>query len=287
MCASTNKLNVVSYNILSPNSIKYGGYDKLSDTVINWQYRKTKIVNAILDYSPDIICFQEVNSSTFNDLNVLLKQNGYSGVLSLNSQEFDSVAIFYKKDYIEINGYKVKNYLQENKVFLDAFFKKPFNFRVINTKFNWDNSNKPYSEHIGYNQADFLYNYISTNNIKTASTNNGVAELVGKTADSNILLCGDFNMNPSELKFTKLLNSFYDVYQPYNIYTFILNGERKRIDYILASNGLFAKPLLNSSGHINNNDKSDKHDQRIISDLNPSDHFPIGIEVWQLSKDDG
>ncbi|XP_065860714.1 carbon catabolite repressor protein 4 homolog 5 [Euphorbia lathyris] len=96
--ALKDRVVVVSYNILGvENASNHPDlYYKIPPQFLEWNRRKELIGHEINRYNAGIICFQEVDR--FNDLNFLLKKDGFSGVHKARTGDAsDGCAIFWKE----------------------------------------------------------------------------------------------------------------------------------------------------------------------------------------------
>ncbi|KAL9243418.1 hypothetical protein vseg_017308 [Gypsophila vaccaria] len=115
---SEERLVVVSYNILGvDNASKHQYlYHKILPKHLNWDHRKTVICKELAQYNPSIVCFQEVDR--FSDLQAILDQDGYEGVLKARTgNACDGCAMFWKKErfvllheeHIDFRGYGLRD----------------------------------------------------------------------------------------------------------------------------------------------------------------------------------
>jgi mRNA deadenylase 3'-5' endonuclease subunit Ccr4 len=231
-CAGTIDSNlifkVVSYNILSDNYLHYGGYDKLPPNVIEWQFRKDRLLNQIISLNADIICLQEINQQGFEFFLHHLRQIGYEGVFGLNpTHQGDSVATFFDTKKLKYNGHAIHPYPGTGKVFLEVKFGGDAPLTVVNTKFKWDQVEKNLDSHAGYQQSKHLLNVLqNTTNL------------------NNVVLCGDLNMTAQQPHFKLIKDAFKDAFQNQEVYTYQQGGQLKRIDYILHSADIISKPII-------------------------------------------
>ncbi|KAK9668777.1 hypothetical protein RND81_13G086100 [Saponaria officinalis] len=109
---------IVSYNILGvENALKHRYlYHNISPKILSWDHRRTVICKELEQYNASILCFQEVDR--FNDLQVILHQDGYEGVLKARTGDAcDGCAIFWRKErfvllheeHIDFRGYDLRD----------------------------------------------------------------------------------------------------------------------------------------------------------------------------------
>ncbi|KAL3512255.1 hypothetical protein ACH5RR_024972 [Cinchona calisaya] len=125
---SNCKVRVVfmSYNILGVgNAEKHPDlYHNISPKYLDWDYRKQLLHKEIKNYKPGVLCFQEVDR--FDDLDNLLKKDGFSGVYKARTGEAsDGCAIFWNNELftllheesIEFQTYGLRNNVSQLCVF--------------------------------------------------------------------------------------------------------------------------------------------------------------------------
>ncbi|KAK9668778.1 hypothetical protein RND81_13G086100 [Saponaria officinalis] len=91
-------------------------YHNISPKILSWDHRRTVICKELEQYNASILCFQEVDR--FNDLQVILHQDGYEGVLKARTGDAcDGCAIFWRKErfvllheeHIDFRGYDLRD----------------------------------------------------------------------------------------------------------------------------------------------------------------------------------
>uniref|UniRef100_A0A2P2LG52 Uncharacterized protein MANES_01G012100 n=1 Tax=Rhizophora mucronata TaxID=61149 RepID=A0A2P2LG52_RHIMU len=95
--AYKDRVVVASYNVLGvENVLKHPDlYSKVLPEFLEWDRRKELICKELNHYNAGIVCFQEVDR--FNDLDKLLRKDGYRGVYKARTGEAcDGCAIFWK-----------------------------------------------------------------------------------------------------------------------------------------------------------------------------------------------
>lgn len=89
---------VLSYNILADylaNTHRSKLYFHIPRHLMDWEWRKRSILFELGLWSPDIMCFQEVDR--FNDLELELRNRGYSGIWKMRTGDaIDGCAIFWR-----------------------------------------------------------------------------------------------------------------------------------------------------------------------------------------------
>ena len=77
---SENGIRIITYNILAPIATGYSKKLKSLNIWIKWSYRFRQIKKEVLNYDPDIINFQEAQTSVvYTDIFPYFYKNGYQG----------------------------------------------------------------------------------------------------------------------------------------------------------------------------------------------------------------
>jgi len=245
--------NILSYNILSDDNLKYGEYDLLPNEIINWDFRKKRIYNKLVSFFPDIILLQEVNAKSCQFFKRSLVQQGYSG-----SCAYD-LAIFYKNKLFTPTK-KSEIALGYKKGALVIYLRdKNYNSEVlvVNTHLKWDNH--PNEHHIGCQQASYLSDRI--NKIKNRFN-----------ADKLIIIGGDFNLEPNHRCIKQFSKVFVDSYAETESNTFFGSMTPKRIDYIFHSLNWSSIKLI---------DYSQQYVTKLPTRNEPSDHLPVLVKIYK------
>jgi CCR4-NOT transcription complex subunit 6 len=98
---------VVCYNILCDKYATASQYGYAASWTLNWDYRKERILNQLLDSKADIICLQEVDAESYDEYFIRnLLAADYNGVHQPKSRaktmseserkKVDGCATFYK-----------------------------------------------------------------------------------------------------------------------------------------------------------------------------------------------
>ncbi|XP_068913744.1 nocturnin isoform X5 [Tenebrio molitor] len=193
--SSPYSLRIFQWNILSQALGQMNdNFVKCPDEALEWNSRKFRIIEEIVEYCPDIICLQEVDH--FNFLKYVLGTQGYTGVfypkpdspcvyISGNNGP-DGCAIFYrtnKFDLVNIESRILEIWrVQSNQVALLANLRvKETNQEVCVT-----------TTHLKARQGAFL---------STLRNEQGkdLLQFVGQHCGGRpVVLCGDFNAEPVE-----------------------------------------------------------------------------------------
>jgi mRNA deadenylase 3'-5' endonuclease subunit Ccr4 len=96
-------LRVMSYNILDDCFICQNKYRYCPQDKLYLSGRHDRIVAEIAFYNPDVVCLQEVTHSHF-EKNLLpdLKKHGYSGFHMSFMRTKDGLAMFYKRETVQV-----------------------------------------------------------------------------------------------------------------------------------------------------------------------------------------
>jgi len=215
---------VMTYNILSDKYASPQSYAYTPSWVLNWENRSKKIIKEILEYSPDIICLQEVEMSQYHDL-FTPQLSEYTGVFWPKSraktmQEYekktvDGCATFFKtrrfnlieQDLIEFNQTASQN--PESRKYEDIYNRvmtkdniavvilledKETNFciMVTNTHLHWD----PAYKDVKLVQATILMEELqkfSDIYMKRPLRPQFTKYLQNDSTRFPLIICGDFN----------------------------------------------------------------------------------------------
>lgn len=176
-------------------------FAKCPDEALEWNFRKFRIIEEIVEYCPDIICLQEVDH--FNFLKYVLGTQGYTGVFYpkpdspcvyiTGNNGPDGCAIFYRTNKFDLINVKTRILevwrVQSNQVALLA------NLRIKET----GQEISVTATHLKARQGTFL---------STLRNEQGkdLLQFVDANSDKRpIILCGDFNAEPIEPIYKTLL----------------------------------------------------------------------------------
>lgn len=112
-----NTIRVLQWNILSQALGQMNdNFSKCPDEALEWNHRRFLIVEELVEYSPDVICLQEVDH--FNFISHILETQGYTGLffpkpdspcIYINGNNGpDGCAIFYRKDKFDLVNVETK-----------------------------------------------------------------------------------------------------------------------------------------------------------------------------------
>ncbi|KAJ3410532.1 Glucose-repressible alcohol dehydrogenase transcriptional effector [Chytridiales sp. JEL 0842] len=96
--ADNRHFMVMSYNVLAPMYCTDSRYHMSDPKFLDWEHRRTKILDEIAFYSPDFVCLQELPPSDFKDMFLPeLQKLGYDGHFQQKKREHaaDGCAIFF------------------------------------------------------------------------------------------------------------------------------------------------------------------------------------------------
>ncbi|MFL2889319.1 MAG: exodeoxyribonuclease III [Pelagibacteraceae bacterium] len=255
--------------------------------IISWNVNSVRarlenILNYIKDSKPDILFLQEIKTQDLNFPNESFKSIGYDSFI-FGQKSYNGVAFLSK---IRINNIK-KNFIKDN---LKQSRIITGEIKIKSKTINLINIYVPNGNPIATEKYEYKKKWLDT----------FILNVKKKLIKSpNIIISGDFNIIPSEIdvydskrymddalfkieirkKFRELLNlGFHDVYRHYNQnkeeYTFWdyfagswQKNHGMRIDHFLVTSN-----LLGNLKSININKKP-------RSEIKPSDHTPIELEI--------
>ncbi|ELU13780.1 hypothetical protein CAPTEDRAFT_218384 [Capitella teleta] len=184
----------MQWNILAQAlSVGKDNFVKCPHDALSWDIRRLRIIESILDVLPDILCLQEVDHYLF--LEEVLSTVGYVGnfcpkpdspcLYTDNSNGPDGCAAFYRSDkFEEIQRHNFvlrADGTETNQVCATVTLKckssgKSFSVGVthLKAKYGWDD--------LRHKQGVYMLSYLHKN----------------LPASSALILCGDFNAEPTE-----------------------------------------------------------------------------------------
>lgn len=246
---TVSKYQVMTYNILSDDNLKYGNYDKLPEKIISWDIRKTKIAKIICKSSVDLVFLQETNLSACNYFKNKLTKDGYDGVCGTD------LALFYKKNRFTVVGDQNIS-LKVGKPSHEVRIQDKNNnikFQLINVHIKWDN--KEPKQHFGCQQLNMLKEHLSKYTWE----------------NQYVIIAGDFNLPPHHTCLKDISNFFANSLEHDEQASFLGSTGPARIDYIFGSKRLITKTLTS---------KVEMHHSTLLPNItHPSDHLPIFAEL--------
>jgi len=255
--------------------------------IISWNVNSVRarienILNYIKDSKPDILLLQEIKTQNENFPSEIFKENGYNSYI-FGQKSYNGVAFLSKSKIENVKNDFIKDKLKQSRIITGEIVLNKKKTKLINIYV--PNGNPVDTEKYEY-KKNWLESFIKK--IKK--------EL---TANSNLIISGDFNIIPEDIdvydckryendalfrleirkKYRELINlGFNDVYryfnkskQEYTFWDYFSGSWQKnygmRIDHFLVSNN-----LLENIKSININKKP-------RSKTKPSDHTPIELEI--------
>uniref|UniRef100_A0A0K8TQZ4 Nocturnin n=1 Tax=Tabanus bromius TaxID=304241 RepID=A0A0K8TQZ4_TABBR len=198
-----NQIRILQWNILSQSlGQNNDGFVQCPDEALTWENRKYLIVQEIIQNNPDVVCLQEVDHFKF--LERVLGSQNYSGVFfpkpdspCLYIQENngpDGCAIFYKRDKFDLINFDTRILevwrVQSNQVAV------ALNLRVIET----GKEITVCTTHLKARNGQLLAKLRNEQGKDLLRFVNNFAQ------NRPVLLCGDFNAEPTEPVYNTVLN---------------------------------------------------------------------------------
>jgi len=255
--------------------------------IISWNVNSVRarienILHYIKDSNPDILFLQEIKTQNENFPSETFKENGYNSYV-FGQKSYNGVAFLSKSKIENFKNDFIKDKLKQSRIITGEVALNKKKTKLINIYV--PNGNPVDTEKYEY-KKNWLASFIKK--VKK--------EL---TANSNLIISGDFNIIPEEIdvydykryendalfrleirkKYRELINlGFNDIYrhfnkskQEYTFWDYFAGSWQKnygmRIDHFLVSNN-----LLENIKSININKKP-------RSKTKPSDHTPIELEI--------
>ncbi|CAD2110121.1 carbon catabolite repressor protein 4, putative [Plasmodium vinckei] len=132
---TTNQFTIMTWNILAEIYGTVEAFSHCDPYMLSWSYRKTKIIQEILNHRPDIVCLQEIQNEHFLEFfKPCLNQYEYQGVYKQKTKEIftspsgkhkggkytiDGCAIFFNKKkfkFVEIYALEFSKLIKEGSV---------------------------------------------------------------------------------------------------------------------------------------------------------------------------
>ena len=255
--------------------------------IISWNVNSVRarienILSYIKDSNPDILFLQEIKTKNENFPSETFKEHGYNSYV-FGQKSYNGVAFLSKSKIGNVKNDFIKDKLKQSRIITGEIPLNKKKTKLINIYV--PNGNPVETEKYEY-KKNWLTSFIKK--VKK--------EL---TANSNLIISGDFNIIPEEIdvydykryendalfrleirkKYRELINlGFNDIYryfnkskQEYTFWDYFAGSWQKnygmRIDHFLVSNN-----LLENIKSININKKP-------RSKTKPSDHTPIELEI--------
>ncbi|KEG03660.1 hypothetical protein YYE_01684 [Plasmodium vinckei vinckei] len=132
---TTNQFTIMTWNILAEIYGTVEAFSHCDPYMLSWSYRKTKIIQEILNHRPDIVCLQEIQNEHFLEFfKPCLNQYEYQGVYKQKTKEIftspsgkhkggkytiDGCAIFFNRKkfkFVEIYALEFSKLIKEGSV---------------------------------------------------------------------------------------------------------------------------------------------------------------------------
>jgi len=255
--------------------------------IISWNVNSVRarienILNYIKDSNPDILFLQEIKTQNENFPSETFKEHGYNSYV-FGQKSYNGVAFLSKSKIKNVKNDFIKDKLKQSRIITGEIALNKKKTKLINIYV-------PNGNPVDTEKYEYKKNWL-TSFIKKVKK-----EL---TANSNLIISGDFNIIPETIdvydykryendalfrleirkKYRELINlGFNDIYrhfnkskQEYTFWDYFAGSWQKnygmRIDHFLVSNN-----LLENIKSININKKP-------RSKTKPSDHTPIELEI--------
>lgn len=228
---------IASYNILANSYIQPAWYPGVDPGVLRWSWRGPALAEKILTLDADVICLQEVEQESFDELCARLGAKSYSGVFAKKGQgKPDGCAVFHRPCALKFNGSEAFYYHDGlagapdtgHLAQIATFESETGVIKVAGTHLKWGQEDKPLEEHLGHRQIKEMIDQ----RVKTDHTSFAW------------VLCGDFNAQPNHPIIRRCAETgFEDAYRGHEQDTCNSNQRAKRIDFILHTAGFTSTPI--------------------------------------------
>ncbi|KAF8676063.1 hypothetical protein HU200_047568 [Digitaria exilis] len=198
------RFKVLSYNILADYLAKEHQflYERIPSFMLDWNWRKDKLVFEFGLWSADILCLQEVDK--FTDLEQELASRGYNGLWKMRTgNASDGCAIFWRttkfqlryEEDIEFNKLGLRDNVAQLCVLESVV---PQNVQTDSTNLSTSSSHPQQAKQVVVCNIHVLYNPkrgdIKLGQVRTLLDR---AYTVSKMwNDAPVIICGDFNSTP-------------------------------------------------------------------------------------------
>jgi mRNA deadenylase 3'-5' endonuclease subunit Ccr4 len=215
-------MRVATYNILATAYIRPGFYPNTPAELLTPAKRLPALVQRVLGLGADLLCLQEVDRDGLSALRAALEPQGYQlRYLPKRGRRPDGCATFVRG--LPVAGWRELAYGDGSghvALILETFAGTE-KLHVANTHIKWDPPETPYEDRHAVRQ---------------------LRELMQTLGDGHLILAGDFNVVPQdpvmdELREAGLRQSFES-----HALTCVANGRARKLDYLLHSAGLRARP---------------------------------------------
>ncbi|XP_022900104.1 nocturnin isoform X2 [Onthophagus taurus] len=282
--STPSTLRVFQWNVLAQALGRMNdNFARCPVQALDWESRKYKMVEEIVQYCPDVICLQEVDH--FNYLKYVLGTQGYSGtffpkpdspcVYIDGNNGPDGCAIFYRTDKFDLLQFEYKVLeiwkVQSNQVALLVILKlRGTDQEICITTTHLKARTGVFLSTFRNEQGKDLIDFVSSH-----------------CGNRPVVLCGDFNAEPSEPVYSTVTNnSFLDLSSayadcqppdvspcepPYTTWKIRDEGEIcHTIDYIF-----YSRKKLEVDAVLELPSGEDIGEDRVPSFCYPSDHFSL------------
>ncbi|XP_068649140.1 carbon catabolite repressor protein 4 homolog 6 [Aristolochia californica] len=195
---------VLSYNILADYLARDHRprlYFHIPSYILDWEWRKRRIMIELGLWAPDIMCFQEVDR--FQDLEIELNPQGYSGIWKMRTgAPLDGCAIFWRtsrfsllhEEAMEFKNYGLRDNIAQICVLESSSRISPGNGSMV----------QPMSSHSGGSNKVVICNIHVLYNPNRGDIKLGQVRVLLDRAhaisrtwnDAPVVICGDFNSTP-------------------------------------------------------------------------------------------
>ncbi|OEL27696.1 Carbon catabolite repressor protein 4-like protein 6 [Dichanthelium oligosanthes] len=198
------RFKVLSYNILADYLAQEHQflYERIPSFILDWNWRKDKLVFEFGLWSPDILCLQEVDK--FTDLEQEMASRGYNGIWKMRTgNTADGCAIFWRttrfqlryEEDIEFNKLGLRDNVAQVCVLESVV---PQNVQTDTANLSTSSSHPHQAKQVVVCNIHVLYNPkrgdIKLGQVRTLLDR---AYAVSKMwNDAPVILCGDFNSTP-------------------------------------------------------------------------------------------
>lgn len=242
----------VTWNVLAPSYVRASYYPRSDVRHLDPKWRAPAVVARARALDCDLMCFQEVEVSTFDALRMALAEMEYVGLHALKQDKPDGCAVFFRVGLFQLVESRRIVYRDGSGhvAQLVTFEHDGRRIAIVNTHLKWDPHDTPAALKFGFRQASEIVVALQTQRAQHAAQ----------------IVCGDLNVTPdSDVVATLRSADFQSAHA--DVFSCNSNGSAKLIDYVF-SRGLRAEPIA---------PRLIDDETPLPSEEEPSDHLPLAV----------
>ncbi|HEX4516727.1 MAG TPA: endonuclease/exonuclease/phosphatase family protein [Polyangiaceae bacterium] len=243
----------VTWNVLAPSYVRASYYPRTDARYLDPLWRAPAVVARARSLDCDVMCFQEVEASTFDALRMGLAAHSYAGVHALKENKPDGCAVFFRVDRFQLVESRRIVYRDGSGhvAQLVTFDHEGKRIAVVNTHLKWDPQDTPAALKFGFRQASEIIVMLQSERARHAAQ----------------IVCGDLNVTPESDVVAEFRAAEFRAAHERG-HSCNSNGAAKLIDYVFYRGALQAEPIA---------PRAIDDETPLPSDEEPSDHLPLMV----------